>query len=124
MSLSYDANFDNPTLDISLPEALTAQNVDAMTQPTAKVANTGGFSWTDAVKNVLSLLDQGAQTYAAVDAAIGGAEAQQRQEIKPAVVTVAPSNPAFVFGLSTPQLLLIAGGLAAVLILPRLLRKA
>jgi hypothetical protein len=124
MALQYDQNYDNPTLDINLPEALTAQNIDAVTQPVANQNGSGGFSFGNAIKGVLDLLDNGIEIYNKVNTVIDGASAKNNaNDQKVAPVTVSSNNPSFILGLSTNQLLLIAGGLAAVLILPRLLRN-
>lgn len=122
MALRYDANYDNPTLDFDLPEAVTASNVNSLTQPVANAKNaSSSFNFNDAIHNVLSLLDDGLSIYSKVNDITDQAaskNADQQQRVSP--VTVSAAQPSFVLGLSTNQLLWIAGGLALVLILPRL----
>lgn len=123
--LTYDQNYNNPTIDINLPDAVTPQNVDNLTQPIAKSGGSSGFNFNDAISGVLGLLDNGLAVYNHVNDTIGNAAAKsnaENQKVAPTVISA--GNPAFVFGLSTNQLLLIAGGLAAILIVPRLLRRA
>lgn len=121
--LSYDSGYDSPTIDLNLPAALTAADLD-FSKPASNQNNSSGNTVKSAVDNVLALLEGGAAAYDIVNSKIAGAsdKANAQQQLT-APVVVSPGNPAFVFGLSTNQLLLIAGGLAAVLILPRLFRK-
>jgi hypothetical protein len=125
MALQYDANFDNPTLDINLPEAITDKNVNKATQPVANSNGSGGFNFGEAIGAVLGQLENGINIWKEVDSLTGGAASKSNTEEvkKTAPVVVSPTNPSFVFGLSTTQLLLIAGGLAAIIILPRVLKR-
>ncbi len=125
MPLNYNDLYDSPSIDINLPDPITAENVNSQTQPTAKQNASSGFSLNDALKNVLGLLDNGLAIYDSINNKIGGAaEKTAESQQQPKQVVVSAAQPAFVFGLSTNQLLLIAGGLAALLILPRVLKKA
>lgn len=115
--LGINDDYSQPTINIDIPDL-----PDLETQPAANANGSNGFNVSGALQNVLNLLDGGFQIYKSVNDKIGLATSQSKVEPKPQV-TVSAANPSVVFGLSTGQLLLIAGGLAALLIVPRLLRK-
>ena len=121
--LNYnDGSFNAPSIDLDLGSAVTPDNINDLTQPVANQNGSGGFSFNDALNGVLNLFNKGVEVYKSVDDVIGGAASQNAQAVQTATPTriYLPQQPSVVFGLSTNQLLLIAAGLAAVVILPRL----
>ncbi len=118
--INLNSMFDNPSLDVDLPTALSREQVDNLTQPTANANGSSGFTVNGALNSILELFDGGYQVYKSVTDKIGTGSTTQET---PQKVVVSAAQPAVVFGLSTNQLLLIAGGLAAILVIPRLLRK-
>lgn len=123
--LTYNPDdFDSPTLPLDLGVAVTSDNIDALTQPVANQNNSSG-TFQNAIDNVLHLFENGKAIYDGVQDTIGTAKAQAAAKKAAATQTVivSPNNPSIVFGLNTTQLLLIAAGLTALLVIPRLLRK-
>lgn len=126
MALTYDPDsFDSPTLPLDLGAAVTAENIDALTKPVANQNNSGGSTFQNAIDNVLDLFEGGKRIYDGVQETIGTAKAQAAAKKAAATqtVVVSPGNASLVLGLNTTQLALIAGGLAVLLILPRLMRR-
>lgn len=119
--------FNQPSLDLpDLGNPITADNVNGITQPVANQNGSGIIQTAnDALKGLLGLFDTGYQVYQDVNQKTGGASAQVSQNVTaPSVVRVGTQQqPAFVLGLSVNQILLIAGGLAAILIIPRLIKR-
>lgn len=123
MPFNYEtATYDSPELDVNLDQALSS-NGQSNTQPVANRNTSSGFNFGDAINSVLQTLDNGLSIYNKVNETVGTAQAQaQAKKTAAQAVTVSPANPSFILGLSTNQLLLIAGGLAAILIIPRLVK--
>ena len=129
--LTYDESFNNTdnlsTNQIDFGVPLTAESLNAQTQPTANANGTSGFSWNDALKSVVNMFDTGLQAYNSVQTSIGQAQiakaqtqatvAQQR-----AVLAPATTQPV-VMGLNQTQLLWIAGGLAGILAISLIARR-
>ncbi len=121
--LNLNSMYDNPSIGLDLGDALTASDVDALTQPTANQNGSSGFSVNNALNGILNLFDRGFEVYQSVTNKIGTGQQADNANTQPNRVVVSAAQPAVVFGLSTNQLLLIAAGLTAVLVIPRLLRK-
>ncbi len=123
MPFNYDSStYDSPELDVNVQAAIDA--APSIVQPVANRNASSGFSFDNAINGVLGLLDNGLNIYNKVSDTIGTAQAQaQAKKTNAKAVTISPNNPSFVFGLSTTQILLIAGGLAALLIIPRLVKR-
>lgn len=124
MSLSVNDYTDlDPTIDLNLPDALTPQNIDRETQPQANFNQTNGSTVTDALNGVLNLLDNGFKVYQNISDKIGTSKVEKQiQKAQLATVSAAQQPSVNVLGLSTNQLLLIAVGLAAIIVLPRLMK--
>lgn len=124
--LNYDpSTYDSPTLPLDLGVAVTSENIDDLTAPVSNQNGSSKSTFQNAIDNVASLFHNGLDIYNSVQQTVGTAKAQAAAKKNAAsqTVVVSPSNPSVVFGLSTPQILLVVGGLAALLIIPRLLRK-
>lgn len=125
MALRYDPDsFDSPTLPLDLGVAVTSENIDALTQPVKKQNGSSGSTFQNAIDNVLDLFDNGKKIYDGVMDTIGTAKAQAAQKKAQAqTVVVAPANASVILGLNTNQLILITVGLAALVVVPKLLRR-
>ncbi len=128
--LTYDGgSYDSPSIDLNLPAALTANDFNAPVTPAANQNQSQGFNFNDAISNVLKLFDTGVQVYKSVDQVTAGAASSNANEQKNAAQAQAQAAQAQVITISgTLQkyqnyLIIAAVGLAAVLIIPRLIKR-
>jgi hypothetical protein len=122
---SFGGNVDQPTLPIDFGTSVEDQ-INA--KPISNVNGTGGFNWNDALKSVVNMFDSGLDAYNSVQTSIGQAQIKQSQtqaQVSTTRQTLAPAATApMVMGLNQTQMLWIAGGLAAVLVVSMISRRA
>jgi len=119
MSLLLEDNVSSPTLPLDFGAAVTPESLQPIS-PTANQNGTSGFSWDAAVNSVLKMFDTGVNVYNEVQNKVGAAQvnaAQQQQTVSTQRQIVVPATQQpLILGLNQTQLLWIAGGLGAILV--------